>query len=83
MIAVLASVLTLWYYLVIQRKAFFGKLDERWKAVKEAPFWMTAATVILALLCHGPGHLLLGDRHHDLDPARLGRAGQGVRLMGM
>ena len=54
-IAVLASVLTLWYYLLIQRKAFFGKLEERWKDIREAPFWMTAATVILALLCLGVG----------------------------
>ncbi len=54
-VAVLASVLTLWYYLIIQRKAFFGKLDERWKAVKEAPFWMLASNVILALLCIGVG----------------------------
>ena len=54
-VAVLASVLTLWYYLMIQRKAFFGKLDEKWKAVKEAPFWMSAATVLLALLVIGVG----------------------------
>ncbi len=54
-IAVLASVLTLWYYLLIQRKVFFGKLNERWTAIKEAPFWMTAATVILALLSIGIG----------------------------
>jgi multicomponent Na+:H+ antiporter subunit D len=54
-IAVLASVLTLWYYLIMQRQAFFGKLNERWAAVKEAPFWMTAATVILALICLGLG----------------------------
>ncbi|MCJ7643743.1 MAG: hypothetical protein MUP28_04605, partial [Candidatus Aminicenantes bacterium] len=54
-VAVLASVLTLWYYLLIQRKAFFGKLDERWKDVKEAPFWMLASNVILALLCVGIG----------------------------
>jgi multicomponent Na+:H+ antiporter subunit D len=57
LIAVLASVLTLWYYLLIQRKAFFGKLNEKWAAVKEAPFWMTAATVLLALLCVGIGIL--------------------------
>ncbi len=50
-IAVLVSVLTLWYYLLIQRQAFFGKLNERWAAVKEAPFWMTASTVLLAFLC--------------------------------
>ncbi len=51
LVAILASVLTLWYYLVLQRKAFFGKLNERWAAVKEAPFWMTASTVLLGLLC--------------------------------
>jgi multicomponent Na+:H+ antiporter subunit D len=54
-IAVLASVLTLWYYLILQRKAFFGKLAERWAQVKEAPFWMTAASVILAVLVIGVG----------------------------
>jgi multicomponent Na+:H+ antiporter subunit D len=54
-VAVLASVVTLWYYLVMQRKAFFGKLNEKWAAVKEAPFWMTAATVLLALLVIGSG----------------------------
>jgi len=54
-VAVLASVLTLWYYLIIQRKAFFGKLNERWKDVKEAPFWMSVATSILALLSIGIG----------------------------
>jgi multicomponent Na+:H+ antiporter subunit D len=50
-IAVLASVLTLWYYLILQRKAFFGKLNARWAEVKEAPFWMTAAQVVMALIC--------------------------------
>jgi multicomponent Na+:H+ antiporter subunit D len=56
-IAVLASVLTLWYYLLMQRKAFFGQLNARWAAVKEAPFWMTASVVLLALLCVGIGIL--------------------------
>lgn len=50
-LAVLGSVITLWYYLVLQRQAFFGKLNEAWRGVKEAPFWMSAATVLLALLC--------------------------------
>jgi multicomponent Na+:H+ antiporter subunit D len=54
-IAVLVSVLTLWYYLIIQRKAFFGKLNERWSDVREAPFWMTVSTVLLALLCIATG----------------------------
>ncbi len=56
-IAVLASVLTLWYYLLMQRQAFFGRLNEKWAAVKEAPFWMTASVVLLALLCVGIGIL--------------------------
>jgi multicomponent Na+:H+ antiporter subunit D len=55
LIAVLASVLTLWYYLLIQRRAFFGQLNARWAAVKEAPFWMSAALVLLAVLCVGIG----------------------------
>jgi multicomponent Na+:H+ antiporter subunit D len=50
-LAVLGSVVTLWYYLVLQHQAFFGKLNEAWKGVKEAPFWMSAATMLLALLC--------------------------------
>jgi multicomponent Na+:H+ antiporter subunit D len=54
-LAVLASVLTLWYYLIIQRKAFFGQLNAKWAAVKEAPFWMSASTVLLAVLCVGIG----------------------------
>ena len=76
-IAVLASVLTLWYYLILQRKAFFGKLNERWTQVKEAPFWMTAATVVLALIVIGVG-VWLRDDHHDLDPAGRGRPGEGI-----
>jgi multicomponent Na+:H+ antiporter subunit D len=55
LIAILASVLTLWYYLLIQRRAFFGQLNERWQAVREAPFWMTTATVVLALICIAVG----------------------------
>jgi len=51
LVAILASILTLWYYLLIQRKAFFGPLNDRWQHIKEAPFWMSAANVILALLC--------------------------------
>ncbi len=51
LVAILASVLTLWYYLLIQRKAFFGRVSEKWAQVKEAPFWMSAANVLLALIC--------------------------------
>lgn len=69
LIAVLASVLTLWYYLLMQRKAFFGRLNEKWAAVKEAPFWMTAATVLLALLCVGIGILFASTVATWIQPA--------------
>jgi multicomponent Na+:H+ antiporter subunit D len=68
-IAVLASVLTLWYYLILQRKAFFGKLAERWTNVKEAPFWMTATTVALALLVLGVGILFAAVLSSWIQPA--------------
>ena len=69
LLAVLASVLTLWYYLLMQRKAFFGKLNETWAAVREAPFWMTAATVLLALLCVGIGILFASTVSTWIQPA--------------
>jgi multicomponent Na+:H+ antiporter subunit D len=56
-IAVLASVITLWYYLIIQRRAFFGKLNETWNNIKEAPFWMSASMTVLALACIAIGIL--------------------------
>ncbi len=54
-VAVLASLLTLAYFLVLQRKAFFGKAVDRPKLVKEAPFWLTAPAVVLALITLGVG----------------------------
>ena len=54
-IAVLASLLTLAYFLVLQRKAFFGKPVDRPILVKEAPFWLTAPAVVLALITLGVG----------------------------
>jgi len=69
LIAVLASVLTLWYYLLIQRKAFFGKLNEKWASVREAPFWMTVSTVLLALLCIATGIFFAGTVNSWVRPA--------------
>ncbi len=51
LLAVGVSVLTLWYFLLIQRKAFFGKLAAGLEHVKEVPFFMAAATFCLALIC--------------------------------
>jgi multicomponent Na+:H+ antiporter subunit D len=77
-LAVLASVVTLWYYLILQRKAFFGKLEERWKDVKEAPFWMSAATVLLALISIGVGIFFAAAIRSWVQPAS-DALSQGVR----
>jgi multicomponent Na+:H+ antiporter subunit D len=77
-LAVLASVVTLWYYLILQRKAFFGKLEERWNNVKEAPFWMSAATVILALISIGVGIFFAATIKSWIQPAS-DALSQGVR----
>ncbi|MCL5674683.1 MAG: NADH/ubiquinone/plastoquinone (complex I) [Candidatus Omnitrophica bacterium] len=50
-IAIFMSVLTLWYFLIVHRQAFFGKLNEKWSSVREAPFWMSLSMIILALAC--------------------------------
>jgi multicomponent Na+:H+ antiporter subunit D len=69
LIAILASVLTLWYYLLIQRKAFFGKLNEKWASVREAPFWMLVSTVLLAFLCIATGIFFAGTVNSWVRPA--------------
>jgi multicomponent Na+:H+ antiporter subunit D len=45
------SVVTLAYFLKVQRKAFFGKLNETLAGVREVKFAMTLPMIILALLC--------------------------------
>jgi multicomponent Na+:H+ antiporter subunit D len=80
LVAVLVSVLTLWYYLLLQRQAFFGKLNERWKAVREAPFWMSVSTVFLALLCILTGVFFASTVRAWIQPAADVLA-EGVRTM--
>jgi multicomponent Na+:H+ antiporter subunit D len=49
-IAVVASVITLAYFLSFQRRVFFGKLAEGLENVKEAKFGLVLPALILALL---------------------------------
>jgi len=56
-IAVATSILTLWYFLLIQRRAFFGKIIWRLERIREVPFPMAFATVSLALICLAVGLL--------------------------
>jgi multicomponent Na+:H+ antiporter subunit D len=55
MLAVAVSVLTLAYMLMMQRKVFFGHLDESLKTVREARFGLVAPAVILAAITVGVG----------------------------
>jgi multicomponent Na+:H+ antiporter subunit D len=50
-IAVLISLVTLGYFLKVNRYAFFGKIVEEFKAIKEVPLSMAISTAVLALLC--------------------------------
>jgi len=59
LLAVLVSIVTLAYYLKMQRLAFFGKLGQAWEKVKEVPGLMCFSMIFLALLCLGLGFLLV------------------------
>ncbi len=50
-LAILVSIFTLGYFLILQRKVFFGKLNEKWRDIREAPFAMSCAVILLAAAC--------------------------------
>lgn len=50
-LGILVSVFTLGYFLIIQRRVFFGKLNEKWRDIREAPFAMSCAVILLAAAC--------------------------------
>jgi multicomponent Na+:H+ antiporter subunit D len=50
-LGILVSIFTLGYFLIIQRKVFFGKLNEKWRDIREAPFAMSCAVILLAAAC--------------------------------
>jgi multicomponent Na+:H+ antiporter subunit D len=50
-LGILISIFTLGYFLIIQRKVFFGKLNEKWRDIREAPFAMSFAVILLAAAC--------------------------------
>jgi multicomponent Na+:H+ antiporter subunit D len=45
------SIFTLGYFLLLQRRVFFGKLNERWRDIKEAPAAMSFSVICLAAGC--------------------------------
>ena len=54
-IALLASILTLAYFLTLQRKVFFGKIAHGLENIKEAELGLVIPQVILAVLIIGVG----------------------------
>jgi len=58
---VTVSIFTLGYFLLIQRRAFFGKLNMKWKDIKEVPMTMSLAMILLAAQC-----LLVGVFFNDI-----------------
>jgi len=76
-ITILVSFVTLISFLKVLRYTFLGKLPETLREVRESPAIMSAALVILAILCTGMGLLLVpGVREVILDPA-VGALAQG------
>jgi len=57
--AVLASILTLAYFLKVQKYVFFGELKEKLRNIKEVPFAMQFSMVVLAVICCLSGLLLI------------------------
>ena len=56
-VAVLASVLTLAYFLGMQRRVFFGKLNEEFARIRESGPGLVVAAVLLAAITLGVGLL--------------------------
>ncbi len=58
-VAVLASIVTLAYYLKSQKMVFFGQLLDKYKKLKEVPVLMCVSMIVLALISIGLGVLLI------------------------
>ena len=69
-LAVIVSVMTLVYFLKVQKCAFFGELRQTLRDIKEVPFAMCFSMIVLAILCTTMGGLLLpGVKELFIEPA--------------
>ncbi|MCM8798541.1 MAG: NADH/ubiquinone/plastoquinone (complex I), partial [Candidatus Omnitrophica bacterium] len=68
-VAILVSIVTLAYYLKFQSLAFFGKPREDLENIREVPFFMCLAMIILAIICVVSGILYLPLFRHFLQSA--------------
>jgi multicomponent Na+:H+ antiporter subunit D len=70
-LAILVSIFTLGYFLIIQRKVFFGKLNEKWQDIREAPFAMSCAVILLAAACLMSGLFFQSVTRGIVEPAAM------------
>ncbi|HTY63447.1 MAG TPA: proton-conducting transporter membrane subunit [Acidobacteriota bacterium] len=70
-LGILVSIFTLGYFLMIQRKVFFGKLNEKWQDIREAPFAMSCAVILLAAACFLSGLFFQSVTRGIVEPAAL------------
>jgi multicomponent Na+:H+ antiporter subunit D len=70
-LAVLVSIFTLGYLLLMQRRVFFGTLNLRWQDVREAPATMVAAMITLAGICLLSGVLFDSVLRSLIEPAAM------------
>ncbi len=64
------SILTLAMYAKVMKCAYFGTLKEKWKTVKEVPFFMKLSMIILSIICIAGGFLLVGTMEGFLGSAQ-------------
>jgi multicomponent Na+:H+ antiporter subunit D len=57
--AVVASILTLASFMKVQRYAFFGELNKRWRDAKEVPWTMRLSMIVLTVICIFAGLLFI------------------------
>ena len=68
--AIVISIITLAYYMKVQKYAFFDRIKEKWTQLREVPLTMCIPMVLLSFLCLVMGLLLIPSiRNVVLDPA--------------
>jgi multicomponent Na+:H+ antiporter subunit D len=69
-IAIIASIITLAYFLKFQKSVFYGRKKSENNSIKEVPFAMCFSMILLAILCLGLSSLIIPDvREAVIEPA--------------
>jgi multicomponent Na+:H+ antiporter subunit D len=54
-VAAIGAIVTIAYFLKLEKNIFFGSLPEKWQKIKESPPLMCVSMVLLAAACVGTG----------------------------